>query len=163
MYHSFLIHLSADGQLGCFYVLAIFFFLFFFKFYFIFKLYNIVLVLPNIEMNPPQVYPCSPSWTLLPPPSPPLPWVVPVYQPQASSTVPTWSSASPVSKALSVFCVNQGISASYSLLLSYCRLQTTRFQSIKGPQQHTITLYLPDLTVLFCSEHSQPLLFIHRR
>ena len=24
-------------------------------------------------MNPPQVYPCSPSWTLLPPPSPPLP------------------------------------------------------------------------------------------
>ena len=28
---------------------------FFFKFYFIFKLYNIVLVLPNIEMNPPQV------------------------------------------------------------------------------------------------------------
>ena len=33
-----------------------FFFLIFFKFYFIFKLYNIVLVLPNIEMNPPQVY-----------------------------------------------------------------------------------------------------------
>ena len=35
-------------------------------FYFIFKLYNIVLVLLNIEMNPPQVYLCSPSWTLLP-------------------------------------------------------------------------------------------------
>ena len=30
-------------------------------FYFIFKLYNIVLVLPNIKMNPPQVYLCSPS------------------------------------------------------------------------------------------------------
>ena len=29
--------------------------LFFFKFYFIFKLYIIVLVLPNIKMNPPQV------------------------------------------------------------------------------------------------------------
>ena len=42
----------------------------FFLFYFIFKLYNIVLVLPNIEMNRPQVYMCSPSWTLLPPPSP---------------------------------------------------------------------------------------------
>ena len=42
----------------------------YFLFYFIFKLYNIVLVLPNIEMNPPQVYMCSPSWTLLPPPSP---------------------------------------------------------------------------------------------
>ena len=64
------------------------------KFYFIFKLYNIVLVLPNIEMNPPQVYPSSPSWTLLPPPFPTLPslWVVPVHQPQASSTVHrTWT------------------------------------------------------------------------
>ena len=47
-----------------------FFFLNFFKFYFIFKLYITVLVLPNIKMNPPQVYMCSPSWTLLPPPSP---------------------------------------------------------------------------------------------
>ena len=43
---------------------------FFFKFYFIFKLYIIVLVLPNIKMNPPQVYMRSPPWTLLPPPSP---------------------------------------------------------------------------------------------
>ena len=33
----------------------------FFLFYFIFKLYIIVLVLPNIKMNPPQVYMCSPS------------------------------------------------------------------------------------------------------
>ena len=47
-----------------------------------------MLVLPNIEMNPPQVYMCSPSWTLLPPPSPiPSLWVVPVHQPQASSIV----------------------------------------------------------------------------
>ena len=37
-------------------------FIFFFNF--IFKLYIIVLVLPNIKMNPPQVYMCSPSWTL---------------------------------------------------------------------------------------------------
>ena len=50
---------------------------FFFYFNFIFKLYNIVLVLPNIEMNPPQVYMCSPSWTLLLPPSP--------YHPSGSS------------------------------------------------------------------------------
>ena len=55
----------------------IFFQFFFFKFYFIFKLYNIVLVLSNIEMNPPQVYLCSPSWTLLPPSSP--------YPPSGSS------------------------------------------------------------------------------
>ena len=39
---------------------------YFYFFYFFFKLYNIVLVLPNIEMNPPQVYMYSPSWTLLP-------------------------------------------------------------------------------------------------
>ena len=35
--------------------------IFFFKFYFIFKLYITVLDLPNIKMNPPQVYMCSPS------------------------------------------------------------------------------------------------------
>ena len=40
---------------------ALLFFNLFFKFYFIFKLYIIVLVLPNIKMNPPQVYMCSPS------------------------------------------------------------------------------------------------------
>ena len=49
----------------------------FFLINFIFKLYNIVLVLPNIEMNPPQVYMCFPSSTLLPPPSP--------YHPSGSS------------------------------------------------------------------------------
>ena len=36
--------------------LFIFFSLIFFKFYFIFKLYIIVLVLPNIKMNPPQAH-----------------------------------------------------------------------------------------------------------
>ena len=35
--------------------------IFLFLFYFIFKFYIIVLVLPNIKMNPPQVYMCSPS------------------------------------------------------------------------------------------------------
>ena len=34
---------------------------YFILFYFIFKLYIIVLVLPNIKMNPPQVYMRSPS------------------------------------------------------------------------------------------------------
>ena len=29
--------------------------------FFFFKLYNIVLVLPYIKMNPPQIYMCSPS------------------------------------------------------------------------------------------------------
>ena len=38
--------------------------------YFILLLYNIVLVLPYTDMDPPWVYMCSSSWTLLPPPSP---------------------------------------------------------------------------------------------
>ena len=42
-----------------------------------FLLYNIVLVLPYINMNLPQVYTWSPSWTPLPPPSP--------YHPSGSS------------------------------------------------------------------------------
>ena len=37
----------------------------FFKFYFIFKLYIIVLVLPDIKMNLPQVYMCSYSSCLV--------------------------------------------------------------------------------------------------
>ena len=41
--------------------------------------------------------------------------------------------------ALLAFCVNQGISASFSLLYFLIgRLRTTRFQSIKGPQQWDI-------------------------
>ena len=44
-------------------------FLFYLENSFFFLLYNIVLVLPYINMNPPQGYRCSPSWTPLPPPS----------------------------------------------------------------------------------------------
>ena len=46
-------------------------------FFFLFKVYNIVLVLPYINMNPPQVYTYSPSWNPLPGPSP--------YHPSGSS------------------------------------------------------------------------------
>ena len=42
-----------------------------------FLLYNIVLGLPYININPPRVYTCSPSWTPLPSPSP--------YHPSGSS------------------------------------------------------------------------------
>ena len=41
------------------FVFCFFFISKWFKFYFIFKLYITVLVLPNIKMNPPQVYMCS--------------------------------------------------------------------------------------------------------
>ena len=49
---------------------SLFFFLCFQFYLFFILLYNIVLVLPYIDMNPPQVYTCSPSWTPLPPLSP---------------------------------------------------------------------------------------------
>ena len=49
----FAVHMKISQH--CFFV----FFLIFFNF--IFKLYIIVLVLPNIKMNLPQVYMCSPS------------------------------------------------------------------------------------------------------
>ena len=54
-----------------------FFFFYILYFTLFFNFYNIVLVLPYISMNPPQVYTCSPSRTLLPPPSP--------YHPSGSS------------------------------------------------------------------------------
>ena len=51
---------------------GVFFVLFLISVLFI-LLYNIVLVLPYIDINPPWVYMCSPSWTPLPPPSSPHP------------------------------------------------------------------------------------------
>ena len=49
--------LIIDMSVELLFIFICFFCLFlFFKFYFLFKLYNIVLVLPNIEMNPPQVH-----------------------------------------------------------------------------------------------------------
>ena len=59
----------------------------------LFLLYNIVLVLPYINMHPPRVYTCSPSWTLLLPPSP--------YHPSGSSQC-----ASP---KLPVSCIEPGL------------------------------------------------------
>ena len=50
---------------------------FFFLILFLFHFTILYWFLPNIEMNPPQVYMCSPSWTLLPPLSP--------YHPSGSS------------------------------------------------------------------------------
>ena len=54
LYSLFIESFPTSGFLHSLFILS-----FFFKFYFIFKLYIIVLVLPNIKMNPPQV--CIPS------------------------------------------------------------------------------------------------------
>ena len=64
---------------------------------FFFLLYNIVLVLPYINMNLPWLYMCSPSWTLLPPPSP--------YHPPGSSQCT--SPKHPVS------CIEPGLAISF--------------------------------------------------
>ena len=61
------------------------------KFFFF---YNIVLVLPYIDMNPPQLYMCSPSWIPLPPTPPP-------YHPSGSSQC--------TSPKHPVFCIEPGL------------------------------------------------------
>ena len=73
---------------------------------------------------------------------------------------------SPVPGALLAFCVNQGISASFSPLLSYRRLRTTRFRSVKGPQQLVKPIVLPSLSsssvfsFLFFASTNIPCLYI---
>ena len=76
----------------CFCFLSQSFFLIFYYCYY-FLLYNIVLVLPYINMHPPRVYTCSPSWTPLPPPSP--------YHPSGSSQC--------TSPKLLVSCIKPGL------------------------------------------------------
>ena len=71
----------------------LFFLIFFNYYYYFFLLYNIVLVLPYINMHPPWVYTCSPSWTPLPPPSP--------YHPSGSSQC--------TSPKLPVSCIKPGL------------------------------------------------------
>ena len=59
------------------------------------------------------------------------------------------SDTSPVSRVLLILCVNQGISASFSLARSYHQLRTARSQSIKGPQQK-----LKQTDPLICSHYT---------
>ena len=54
--------------------------------------------------------------------------------------VPTWSSASPVSRALLVFCVNQGISASFSF--SFTFLSSTLDHQVPVHQRTSTPLYI---------------------
>ena len=58
------------------------------------------------------------------------------FHPIKSAPDASVNRVSPVPGALLAFCINQGISASFSLLYFLIgQLWTTRFQSIKGPQQ----------------------------
>ena len=79
-----------------FFICFVFIFIYFLiLFYFLTLKYCIVFAC--INMNPPQVYMCSPSWTLLPPPSP--------YHPSGSSQCT--SPKHPVS------CINPGLATRF--------------------------------------------------
>ena len=103
--HSTSVYVNLLLNLSSFFL----FYYYFLKFYFIFKLYNIVLVLPNIEMNPPQVYLCSPSWTLLPSPSP--------YPPSG------WSQCTSLKHPVS--CIEPGLATRFINHLSALKTKST--------------------------------------
>ena len=84
--------------------LLFFFSSFGFFYLFIFLLCNIVLVLPYINMHPPRVYTCSPSWTHLPPP----PHTIPLGHPSAPAP----------SFLLAVNCCTGGHSENWNVLYS---------------------------------------------
>ena len=79
------------------------------------KLYNIVLVLPYIDMNPPRVYTCSPSWTPLPPPSP--------HHPSGSSQCT--SPEHPVS------CIEPGLAIHFTYDIIHVSMPYNRFLLVK--------------------------------
>ena len=107
---------------------------FFFKFYCIFKIYIIVLVLPNIKMNPPQVYMCSPSWTLLPPHSP--------YHPSGSSQC--------TSPKHPVPCVEPGLAARFLHDILHVSMSFSQiFPPSPSPTESIRLFYMPSCTILF--------------
>ena len=100
---------------------------FFFFFNFIFKLYIIVLILPNIKMNPPQVYMCSPSWTLLPPPSP--------YHPSGSSQC--------TSPKHPVWCIEPGLATRFLHDILHVSMSFSQiFPPSPSPRVHKTVLYI---------------------
>ena len=68
----------------------------------------------------------------------------------------------PRAGALLAFCVNQGISASFSLLYFLIGwLQTTRFQCIKGPQQSMVSQRVGHNWVCMCARaHTHTCLYL---
>ena len=119
------------------FALYLFFLLFlFFLFYFIFKLYNILLVLPYIKMNPPQAYMCSPSWTLLPPPSP--------YHPSRSSHC-----TSPKHPAL---CIEPGLATRFIYNIIHISIPFSKIISPSpSPTESKRLLYTCNFSCIFLS------------
>ena len=96
--------------------------------FFFFLLYNIVLVLPYINMHPPRVYTCFPSWTPLPPSSP--------YHPSGSSQC--------TSPKLPVSCIKPGLAICFlydiiHVLMPFSQIIPPPSQS---PKDCSIYLYL---------------------
>ena len=109
-----------------------FLFIYFLIFYFIFKFYNIVLVLPNIEMNPPQVYMCSPLWTLLPLPSP--------YHPSGSSQCT--SPKHPVS------CIEPGLATRFIHDIIHVSMPFSQISSPSPSPTESIRLFYTSVSLL---------------
>ena len=124
----------------------------------------------SIRALVPVSFSLSLSLSLSPPPFRLIPWSaealrvhVPAWASKTLSrrcSVPsphregTWSlceQSKPHAGALLAFCVNQGISAPFSPLLSYHWFWTTKFQFIKGPQQKT---RCPSLNTRIVSEET---------
>jgi len=113
-------------------------FLFFSNYNFIFKLYKIVLVLPNIKMNPPQLYMCSPSWTLLPPPSP--------YHPSGSSQCT--SPKHPVS------CIEAGLATRFIHDILHVSMPFSQIFPPSPSPTESIRLFYTSVSLLLCRTHS---------
>ena len=101
------------------------------------------MVLPYINMNPPQVYTCSPSRTPLPPPSP--------YHPSGSSQCT--SPKHPVS------CIEPGLAIHFIYDIIHVSMPSRPFiLALEGP----LNMFIPGLCILifrspaFKTNHSPP-------
>jgi len=119
--------------------LLLFFFLILILFYFF------VLVLPNIEMNLPQVYLCSPSWTVLPPPSP--------YHPSGSSQC--------TSPKHPVLCIEPGLVTRFIHDIIHVSMPFSQIFPLSPSQTESLRLFYTSVSLLLnlkASAHQRKLL-----
>ena len=101
---------------------------------YLFLLYNIVLVLPYINMNPPQVYMCSPSWTPLPPPS--------LYHPSGSSQYT--SPKHPVS------CIEPGLAMHFTYDIIHVSMPFSQIIPSSPSPTESKRLFYTSVSLLLC-------------